>query len=132
MSNLVSLADRTEEEKREIAQKGGIASGKARMRQADILKALKALLESDFDDLTEDGETHTGAEAFALKMFSLAVKEGNVPAMREVLNRLYGKSTEIIQAAITEAEDGEDEPKTSLIEELSRVLANAKAPMLTA
>ena len=35
--NLVSLADRTTEEQREIAKKGGIASGKAR-REKKIFK----------------------------------------------------------------------------------------------
>lgn len=47
IENLVSLADRTTEEKREIGIKGGIASGKARKEKASILKSLNTVLNSD-------------------------------------------------------------------------------------
>ena len=43
--NLVSLADRTTDEKREIAIKGGIASGIARKEKATMKKTLEMLLE---------------------------------------------------------------------------------------
>lgn len=43
--NLVSLADRTTEEVREIARKGGIASGEARRRKKTLKDELIALLE---------------------------------------------------------------------------------------
>ena len=45
--NLVSLADRTTEEVREIAKKGGIASGEARRRKKTLKEELIALLETD-------------------------------------------------------------------------------------
>jgi hypothetical protein len=44
IDNLVSLADRTTEEQREIARQGGIASGKARQEKATMKKALEMLL----------------------------------------------------------------------------------------
>jgi len=43
-SNLVSLADRTTEERREIAIKGGIASGKARRERKTLKEELLILL----------------------------------------------------------------------------------------
>ena len=45
--NLVSLADRTTEEVREIARKGGIASGEARRRKKTLKEELIALLETN-------------------------------------------------------------------------------------
>ena len=42
--NLVSLADRTTEEQREIARKGGIASGKARKERKTLKEELLLLL----------------------------------------------------------------------------------------
>ena len=44
-SNLVSLKDRTTEEVREIAKKGGIASGESRRRRKTLKEELLALLE---------------------------------------------------------------------------------------
>ena len=43
-SNLVSLADRTTDEQREIARMGGIASGEARRERRRLRDALEALL----------------------------------------------------------------------------------------
>lgn len=45
--NLVSLADRTTEEQREIAIQGGKASGEARRKKKGMKEALKLLLELD-------------------------------------------------------------------------------------
>lgn len=45
--NLVSLADRTTEEKRAIGIKGGKASGEARRRKSTFKNAIKWLAESD-------------------------------------------------------------------------------------
>ena len=45
--NLISLADRTKEEQREIARKGGIASGESRRKRKTLKEELIMLLESD-------------------------------------------------------------------------------------
>lgn len=47
IDNLVSLADRTTKEQREIATKGGIRSGEVRQEKATFKKAIKWLVESD-------------------------------------------------------------------------------------
>ena len=45
--NLVSLADRTTEEQREIARKGGIASAKARRERKTLKEELLLMLENE-------------------------------------------------------------------------------------
>lgn len=47
--NLVSLADRTTEEVREIARKGGIKSGESRRRRKTFKEALLIALETEKD-----------------------------------------------------------------------------------
>lgn len=47
--NLVPFNKRTESEQREIARKGGKASGKARRKKADFRKTLNALLTTEID-----------------------------------------------------------------------------------
>ena len=45
--NLISLADRSEDERRAIARKGGIASGESRRKRRTLREELDALLSSD-------------------------------------------------------------------------------------
>lgn len=49
--NLVSLADRTIEEQREIARKGGIASGKARREKKLFKEAIEKQLGQSIDSM---------------------------------------------------------------------------------
>lgn len=44
--NLIPFNERTEEEQRKIQRKGGIASGKARRKKADLKKAINLILSS--------------------------------------------------------------------------------------
>ena len=55
--NLVSLADRTTNEKREIATKGGIASGVARRRKRDMKDAIDLLLSNPCNLESKDGDS---------------------------------------------------------------------------
>lgn len=52
--NLIPNSERTEEERKEIARKGGIASGKARNRRKEQIDILKRLLEEP----TKNGKTY--------------------------------------------------------------------------
>lgn len=81
IENLKPQSERTKEEQREIARKGGIASGKARAEKRDLRKALEALLEKDFKD--KSGNTITGTEAITAKLFEQAMK-GNVKAFETI------------------------------------------------
>ena len=79
--NLIPFTQRTEEEQREIAKKGGVASGEARRKKKDLRLALEALLEKDFTD--KNGNTITGTEAITTKLFEQAMK-GNVKAFETI------------------------------------------------
>lgn len=72
---------RTTEEQREIARKGGKASGEARRRKRDLRRALEMLLEKDYTD--KKGNIATGAEAISTKLFEQAMK-GNVKAFETI------------------------------------------------
>lgn len=68
--NLVSLADRTTEEVRTIAAKGGKRSGEARRAKRDLKECLKLLLEAEREI---DGVTASGAEHMATIAFTKAL-----------------------------------------------------------
>lgn len=72
---------RATEEQREIARKGGKASGEARRRKRDLRRALEMLLEKDYTD--KKGNIATGAEAISTKLFEQAMK-GNVKAFETI------------------------------------------------
>lgn len=80
--NLIPLNERTKSEQRAIAKKGGLASGESRRSKANLKMALERLLENNWlDEAT--GETLTGAEILALRLFEKAMK-GNVKAFEMV------------------------------------------------
>lgn len=76
--NLIPFNERTEGEQREIAQKGGISSGKARKRKADLQKAVQAMLDGNYNATdTDTGEVTqmTGEELIAYRLFRCATNE---------------------------------------------------------
>ena len=74
--NLVSLADRTTSERREIAIKGGKASGEARRNKKMLRDCIDYLLErEDKTVLNEDGIPMSGAEQLAYNLFVKALGE---------------------------------------------------------
>lgn len=96
--NLVSLADRTTEEQREIARRGGIRSGEARRERRRVRECLTEALgmETEFD-----GEIMTNAEAVSIALIRRA-KEGNVAAFREIRDSTEGKpATHIVTDTIS-------------------------------
>lgn len=84
--NLVSLADRTTAEKREIAIKGGKASGKARREKATMISTLKMLLDQEY----KNGMTYR--EMATLGLIRGAVKGNalNYKTMVELLGEAKG------------------------------------------
>lgn len=85
--NLIPMNERTEEEQREIARQGGIASGEARRNKKLLRDCLEILLEKQMKD--KKGNEMTGAEALSAKLFAEAMK-GNVKAF-EVLRDTAGQ-----------------------------------------
>lgn len=88
--NLVSFATRSTKELREIQRRGGINSGKARRRKADLKKAMKTLLAMDVTKakdrkLLEDlGMEVTNENLLVLATYQQAVK-GNQRAMENII-----------------------------------------------
>lgn len=60
--NLKSLNERTKSEQREIARKGGKASGKARKEKRDLKKRLEIIMESAADPKVAASLSKTGIE----------------------------------------------------------------------
>lgn len=93
--NLVSLADRTKEEQREIARKGGIASQKAqaekREQKKTIAQALELILNAKIPDaMAKKMQAQTGVSeldyrtALAYSVISTAIKKGDANALRTI------------------------------------------------
>lgn len=87
MANEQNLRVPTSSEARKNGQKGGIASGEARRSKKLLRECLEILLEKEMKG--KNGETMSGAEALATKLFAEAMK-GNVKAF-EVLRDTAGQ-----------------------------------------
>ena len=70
--NLISLADRTTEEQREIGRKGGKASGEARRRKRDMRELMKLML-----DESPKGKDYSYAERLTESMLTIAANPKN-------------------------------------------------------
>lgn len=88
--NLIPNSQRTPDELREMTRKGGIASGKARRKKADLKKAMQVLLAMDVasekskQQLEELGVEATNEMLLAFATFQQAVK-GNQRAVENVI-----------------------------------------------
>lgn len=80
--NLVSLADRTTEEQRQIARAGGVASGIARRKYKTARELALQLGEDELK--TQKGATITKLQAAVDAMYKAAV-EGDVQAFNAIL-----------------------------------------------
>lgn len=84
IENLVSLADRTTEEQREIAIKGGIASGKARREKA----TMKATLEMLLNETNKKGITYRELTTLGLLKGAIDGKAENYKIILQLLGEL--------------------------------------------
>lgn len=71
-------SDQSHEEAVKNGRKGGIASGEARRRRADMRRAMEALL---LDEHTIKGKKVTGLEAISMSMFKIASDPKNKGAV---------------------------------------------------
>ncbi len=87
--NLKPANKRTKSEHREIAKKGGVASGVARRKKANLKKAFETILEAEVaspnvkKQLEELGFDSTNEMALAMVMMQKAMK-GNVRAFEQI------------------------------------------------
>lgn len=86
--------NRTKEEQKKIATKGGIASGKARREKKTLRQCLEILLERTLKD--KKGIEITGAEAVSLKVFEKALK-GDIRAFEVLRDTAGQKPVEKVQ-----------------------------------
>lgn len=89
MANEQNLRVPSSEEARELGRKGGIASGKARRRKADLKRAFNTILKADVanENISKQLETlgfeATNEMALAMVMMQKAMK-GNVKAFEQI------------------------------------------------
>lgn len=87
--NLIPANKRTKDEHREIAKKGGVASGVARRKKANLKKAFETILQAEVaspnvkKQLEELGFDSTNEMALAMVMMQKAMK-GNVRAFEQI------------------------------------------------
>lgn len=87
---------RSEKEARELGQKGGIASGKARKEKATMKKALEMLL----DEKSNKGLTYRELATLGLIKGAIKGNAQNYKAIVEVLGELLPTSNETPQLKI--------------------------------
>lgn len=93
--NLVSLADRTTEEKREIAIKGGKASGKVRKEKATMKKTLEMLLDTvPNNKWNKDKKTYRELSTEGLMIGAVQGKAENYKTMLALLGEIQEVETE--------------------------------------
>ena len=111
--NLVSLADRTTEERREIAIKAGIASGKARREKRD-----RKQMASDLLDLTMQGagvdkiKKFFGMKDIELNAYQVtvlsclmkAMQKGDANALEKLLKIAGEQFTELLDVSVGKSE----------------------------
>lgn len=110
--NLIPNSQRTPSELREMATKGGKASGEARRNKKILRDCLEMLLEKEITD--KSGNTMTGAEAMAVKVFQQALK-GDLKAFEIVRDTAGQKPVE--KVVISEID-------TDVIDEVERMVNN--------
>lgn len=88
--NLVSLADRTTKEQREIARMGGIASGKVRQEKATMRKTLEMLL----DEKNNKGKTYRELATLGLIKGAIDGKADNYKTIVQLLGELQENNNE--------------------------------------
>lgn len=116
--NLKPLSKRTKSEQREIAKKGGKASGAARAKGKTIRDALKAILSGNYE---VDGQTVNGYEALAIRAFKAAM-DGSINAFKEIRDTVGEKPTDNLNLA-----SGEEQVKGISITFVDKSKANDEA-----
>ena len=82
----------TPSEAREYGRMGGIKSGEARRRKAELRECLETALQAPYFDAIHGQTDKTNAEQVAIALVEEATK-GNVSAFREIRDTLYGRPT---------------------------------------
>lgn len=85
--NLISLADRTDEEKHKIAVAGGIASGEVRKEKATMKKTLEMMLSTT----NSKGNKYSDNIALGLIANAIDKTKGGNPASYKLIAQMLGE-----------------------------------------
>lgn len=102
--NLIPLNERTKDEQRKIQKKGGIASGKARRKKANLRRTMEQLLTMEIPDkniqqqLLNMGVEPTIEKAVAFKLLVNAMKTGNPQTYKAILQTMNEDSSPELKA----------------------------------
>ena len=112
IENLIPQSERTKEEQREIARKGGIASGKARKEKRDRKQRAAELF-----DLTMQGagvekikkffninDNLTAYETMVLSCFMKAMQKGDANALEKLLKISGEQFAEVLDVTVGKSE----------------------------
>ena len=97
-NNLIPFNERSKDEARELGKKGGIASGKARRKKANLKKSMETLLQMDIPDenlkqeLISMGVDPSMEQGLTLRFLLTAMKTGNPQAYRTI-QQVIGQDT---------------------------------------
>ena len=98
--NLIPFTERTEEEQRELARQGGIASGKARREKA----TMKATLEMLLNETNKNGKTYRELATLGLLKGAINGNSSNYRVILETLGELMER-IEINKPKVEKVED---------------------------
>jgi hypothetical protein len=93
---------KTKQEATEKGRKGGLIQGINRKKRKDMLECLSQLMKNEQTITENDSKgniktvTGTGAELLAVALLRKGIR-GDVPALKEVMEREYGKVTEKVE-----------------------------------
>ena len=97
--NLIPLNERTKDEQRKIQKKGGIASGKARRKKANLKRTMEELLKMDLPDsklkqqLVAIGIDPSMEQGLALSVLLKAINKGNHQAFETIQKTIQQTTT---------------------------------------
>lgn len=91
---------RTTSEARELGRRGGVASGEARRRKADLRRTLEALLQGK----APNGTTYEENIALGLMQNAIDSKGGGNPKAFEVIAKMIGQYDDTTQVEIPKLE----------------------------
>ena len=97
--NLIPLDERTKDEQRKIQKKGGIASGKARRKKANLKRTMEELLKMDLPDsklkqqLVAIGIDPSMEQGLVLSVLLKAIKNGNHQAFETIQKTIQQTTT---------------------------------------
>lgn len=109
IENLIPNSERSPSELREQCRRGGVASGEARRKKADMKKLLELTLQKQVPN-----SEMTYAESITMSMLSIA----NDPKKSGAAVKAYEKILRTIGQEIPEQEYGVDDPLNKLLGDL--------------